>query len=296
MNILNFRYRNTMILAALLLILCAGGSIYTFVFQGRIISEKQKRMELLESRNKALPELRRELEEMTLKAAGVFQLTSARKFIIPASLQQKEFFDFIYNNTQERSSYTFTNVEYTGKGSDGKACYLIYRVHGVESFSNLYNLISTIEHSRHLKKITSAEINNNVTVDRNGIPHYYVKFSLNVNVYYSEVGADPVSAFADYPKKHYSVTEAFYPLIRNEIPPNYDELPDIQNGVLLSLIPDGAFVADSRGETYLLAKGDPVYLGYLVDINYQSSTVTFILDKGGIKENYVLRLSQAKKN
>jgi len=46
--------------------------------------------------------------------------------------------------------------------------------------------------------------------------------------------------------------DAFYPLIRNEIPPNVDNLLDVQGAKLLALIPEGAFVADTKGNTYLV--------------------------------------------
>ncbi|MGE5621368.1 MAG: hypothetical protein ACM3U0_02210, partial [archaeon] len=80
-----------------------------------------------------------------------------------------------------------------------------------------------------------------------------------------------------------------------EIPPNTNDLPDIQNGVLISLVPQGAFVQVNQGDTYLMEKGDPVYLGYLTDIDYNAGTVTFTLNKGGLVEEKVLQLGNKKK-
>ncbi len=46
----------------------------------------------------------------------------------------------------------------------------------------------------------------------------------------------------------------------------------------------------------MLKKGDPVYLGYLTDIDYEQETVTFVLNKGGIIEYSTLKLGKNKKN
>jgi hypothetical protein len=73
-------------------------------------------------------------------------------------------------------------------------------------------------------------------------------------------------------------------------------LPDIQAGQLLALIPDGAFIADASGDTYLLWEGDKVYLGYLTEIDFESNEVHFILNKGGIIEKVKLALEKEKKD
>jgi len=81
-------------------------------------------------------------------------------------------------------------------------------------------------------------------------------------------------------------------LIRNEIPPNVDELLDVQGAKLLALIPEGAFVADTKGNTYLVWEGEQVYLGYLTKIDYDNNSVSFILNKGGIIEKVTLELEK----
>ncbi len=77
--------------------------------------------------------------------------------------------------------------------------------------------------------------------------------------------------------------------------PNRDELLDVQTGQLLALIPDGAFLTDASGRTYLLWEGDQVYLGYLTEIDFKNSRVHFIVNKGGIIEKITLELSKEKK-
>ena len=89
-----------------------------------------------------------------------------------------------------------------------------------------------------------------------------------------------------------SLYNIFYPLIRDDIPPNTDELLDVQTAQLLALIPDGAYVADASGKTHLLWEGDEVYLGYLTKIDYTTNDVKFVLNKGGVIEKVTLKLEQ----
>jgi hypothetical protein len=66
----------------------------------------------------------------------------------------------------------------------------------------------------------------------------------------------------------------------------------VQGANLLALIPEGAFIADSKGNTYLLWEGQQVYLGYLTKIDYDHNMVSFILNKGGIIEKIDLSLEK----
>ncbi|MDP3831240.1 MAG: hypothetical protein Q8Q47_08215, partial [Ignavibacteriaceae bacterium] len=77
-----------------------------------------------------------------------------------------------------------------------------------------------------------------------------------------------------------------------DIPPNFDGLLDVQGARLLALVPEGAFVSDMKGNSYLLIEGDQVYLGYLTKIDYKNNSVKFILNKGGIVENVSLELER----
>ena len=89
--------------------------------------------------------------------------------------------------------------------------------------------------------------------------------------------------------------QAFYPLIRIDIPPNVDDLLDVQSAELLALIPEGAFITDSKGTSHLLWEGDKVYLGYLTEIDYDENIVQFVLNKGGIIEKITLNLEKNEK-
>ena len=148
--------------------------------------------------------------------------------------------------------------------------------------------------TKELKKILSCSFDNFVKVDDEGIPHYLVNYILSVAVYFSANDQFASSISKENKLTPNPIYDIFYPLIRNEIPPNIDNLLDVQTAQLLALIPEGAFIADSQGATFLLWEGDQVYLGYLTEIDYELNEVNFVLNKGGIIEKITLTLEKEK--
>ncbi|PKL82004.1 MAG: hypothetical protein CVV24_12390 [Ignavibacteriae bacterium HGW-Ignavibacteriae-3] len=162
-------------------------------------------------------------------------------------------------------------------------------------FDDLIKLIYAIEESKQLKKIEDVELSNNIKVDSDGTPHFLVTYKFRAKVYFSNDDRFYVKNQKENAIIPNPAYDFFYPLIRNEIPPNIDKLLDVQTAQLLALIPDGAFLVDASGNTYLLWEGDKVYLGYLTNIDYQNTKVNFVLNKGGIIENVTLKLEKEKK-
>jgi hypothetical protein len=143
-----------------------------------------------------------------------------------------------------------------------------------------------------LKKIQAGSLTTNIVVDSDGMPHYLVNFNFIVNVYYANNDRFTTTKFSENRLIAGQIYDIFYPLIRNELPPNTEGLLEVDGAKLLALIPDGAFIADAKGNTYMLWEGDQVYLGYLTKIDYNKNLVTFILNKGGIIEKVNLELQK----
>ena len=137
-------------------------------------------------------------------------------------------------------------------------------------------------------RILTCGFDNFVEVDEDGIPHYLVNYVMNVAIYFSENDQFASSISKENKLTPNPIYDIFYPLIRNEIPANIDNLLDVQTAQLLALIPEGAFIANSQGSTFLLWEGDRVYLGYLTEIDYELNEVHFVLNKGGIIEKITL--------
>ena len=129
-------------------------------------------------------------------------------------------------------------------------------------------------------------------MDSDGIPLYLVNFDFVVNVYFANDDRFTTANLKENNLNPGRIYDVFYPLIRNELPPNTEELLEVEGSKLLALLPDGAFISDTKGNTFMLWEGDQVYLGYLTKIDYNKNRVNFILNKGVIIEKVYLELQK----
>lgn len=286
------KLKNTLVLITILILIAAAGILFTSLYQKGKIDEREQQLKELQVNSYDTEELLYQLNELKIRSAQLDSVLSLRKFNVPVDLPQSRFYDFVNKVSFNFSPNSFVNIEYQNLVEEEFFKYYVYTINGTASFNDLYSLIYAIEQSKELKKISSGSITNLVKVDEDGFPLYLVSFKFIVSVYFSLDDRFATSELKENRLKPNPLFDFFYPLIRNEIPPNIDNLLDVQSGKLLALIPDGAFISDSKGNTFLLWEGDEVYLGYLTEINFANNAVHFILNKGGIIEKVVLSLEK----
>ena len=291
---MNKKLRSTLSLVALLLIILLIGGIYIFTFQRSAISEKKIKLEELDANSYDPVELAARYDELTIRSAILDSVLSSRKFNIPKDLSSINFYNFVNDIVSNFSEYTKVNVEFQNQLQDKEFSVYEYKLSGSGFYNEIFQLIYSIEHSKELKKVTNLNAGNLIKTDKESMPMFLVNFELNTQVYFSNDSRFAPKEFVENDLRTGPIYDAFYPLIRNEIPPNVDELLDVQEARLLALIPEGAFIADSYGNTYLVWEGEQVYLGYLTKIDYENNNVNFILNKGGIIERINLELEIEK--
>lgn len=284
------KLQSTIMLLVLLVIVIAAGGIYTYLIQKGEIEDKEKKLEEINVNAYDTNDLLDELLTLQKRAAELDSILSLRKYNIPVDLKQSSFFNFVNKVSFNFSSRSFVNIEYIEVEIQENFSYYVYQLNGTAYFSDIYKLIYAIEESKELKKVLKANMTNFVEVDEEGYPHYMVTFNMDVAVYFSDNDRFAASNMKENRLTANPIYDIFYPLIRNEIPPNEDNLLDVQNAQLLALIPEGAFLSDAKGNTYLLWEGDKVYLGYLTEIDYENNRVMFVLNKGGIIDKVAIEL------
>ena len=288
---MNKKLISTLSVLALLIIIIAAGGIYILVIQKGDISERQEKLAELNKNVYDPVELSNRYLELERKSAELDSILANRKFNIPQNISSIKFYNFVNNIVSNFPKETTVNIEYQKQAPDKEFFFHEYKLTGGGNFNDVYKMIYAIEQSKELKKIGKLSLSNLVKTD-DEIPLFLVNFELIAQVYFS---SDTRFAPAELVENNLStgpIYDAFYPLIRNEIPPNIDNLLDVQGARLLALIPEGAFVADNKGNTYLVWEGEQVYLGYLTKIDYDNNTVSFILNKGGIIEQLTLQLDR----
>jgi len=291
---MNRKLKNTLGLAGLFLLLVVGGGIYLFIIQKGQITDRKARLKELKAYDYNSEQLNQQYKDLSGRAAVLDSILAARKFNIPADLSSIRFFDFVNNADAGFSEDSHFDVEFVESKPDKDFFYYDYKVTGGAVYSDVFKLIYAIEHSKELKKIKNITLTNLVTNDEDGMPQFQVSVAMNVDVYFALDNRFATSALRENNLAAPGQYDLFFPVIRNEIPPNVDQLLDVQGARLLALIPEGAFLADTKGNTFLLWEGEQVYLGYLTNIDYAKNKVSFILNKGGIIEKVDLFLEKEK--
>jgi hypothetical protein len=289
---MNRKIKNTLALVAVLLTILLLGYGFIFILQKPKITEKNKEVVSLKQFDYDPAILNQQLEEKLKKANILDSLLSARKFNIPQNLSQLRFYDFINLVSTKLSSEAKFDVEYIETTPYKEFYYFEYKIGGYGKFRDLYQLVYAIEQSKEVKKITELTLSSLVSVRDSKEPFFLVNFSMKVKVFFSSDDRFASSEHVENDLNIGSIHDIFFPLIRTDIPPNFDGLLDVQGARLLALVPEGAFVSDMKGNSYLLIEGDQVYLGYLTKIDYKNNSVKFILNKGGIVENVSLELER----
>jgi len=291
---MNKKLRSTLVLLALLLIILIAGGAYLYFVQGKDLDKKREKLKELEAKALDPQELLARYQSLLVKSNELDSILANREFNIPQNLSSIKFYNFVNNITNGFSDKAQVNIEYLEQKQEKEFFYHQYKLSGFGFFNEVYNLIYAIEQSKELKKVTNVSLGNLVQTKEGEVPVYLVNFTINAKTYFSSDNRFAPATFVENSLGSPVLYDAFFPLIRNEIPPNIDELLDVQGATLLALIPEGAFIADSKGNTYLIWEGEQVYLGYLTKIDYQNSRVSFILNKGGIIEKVDLELDRTE--
>jgi hypothetical protein len=289
---MNRKIKNFIILVIIFIIITSLGGYYTVSFQGEGLTIKEEKLNKLRADYASVELIKSKLLEIEQRVLVVDSLLFTGKFIIPMDLSQSQFFDFVEYYSNDKTLFSYTNTEFEGKNIELGINYYTYKVSGRMNYNNVYQLIYAIEQSKELKKIVRANLKGTNKVSKKGGPSFLVEFGLEVRVYYSSNDQFAAVNFVENNLIPKNIKDAYYPLIKVSIKPNKSNLPDIQAGSLISLVPQGAFITDSDGNTRLMQKGDRVYLGHLAEIDYDNQTVTFVLNKGGLMEYQTMKLGE----
>ncbi len=162
-------------------------------------------------------------------------------------------------------------------------------IRGAGIYSDFVTFINKLENSALLNKVNNVS----VTPAPNLGSDEFVSFSMLLSSYYQKINFevnDSTSRFKIDPSV--SIFNPFYPLILESLPPNEDNLVNIERSRILGLTSTRIFIVDQTGTTQVLKPGDKVYLGYLDKIDIKNNHATFNLDKGGIQEIFTLEVDK----
>lgn len=289
---MNRKLQNTLALLGLLVFILITAGAYILIFQRGDLSAKEDKLRELKANDYNTEQLTLQYEDLYKRSMILDSVLASRKFNIPQNLSSIKFYDFVTQLTSRLSPDCHVDVEYVDQKQDRDFFYYEYKLKGSAPYNDLYKFIFGVEQSKELKKVSSIALGSLVQNEKEDGPKFLVTFDMGVHVYYSTNNRFATAEFVENDLAARPLYDAFYPLLRNDIPANTDGLLDVQGAKLLALVPEGAFLSDATGGTFLLWEGEPVYLGYLTSIDYKNNKVKFIINRGGVIEKVELHLEK----
>ena len=287
--------RNTIVLAVIFIIISGIGYYWLNVHKGDILNLLVVRSERTQQDYSQLKQLADLYEVMKDSLEVMSEDYYNKDKILPTEEDSKVSFE--YFNTLASSPGSYLNFTFMSETNQESKEYFTtnYVLAGEALFYNLYNFIWKLENYRRLYKINSLnlqEIQKSDSPDE--MPKSYLTFNMMVVGYSSKEKIIESGEIMDAKSILPVNSNPFRPLVRDRLPPNTDNLPDVNNAELQGLTDDRAFIVGSGGKLMVMQVGDKVYLGFLSEINKAENKVVFTLNKGGFKEVVELKLKDSK--
>lgn len=283
---MSYGLRNSLILFTVLALFVAGGWGYISYFQQPVIEELENEIEEKSSELSEKQQIADQYETVLEQFENArYYVDNFEKILFPTN-DEDRVFDFL-NGLNQGSAYTDFAFSFTDSTTQGEYGIITMDISGSGYYRYLNNFIRQIEYSQPLNKI----MNLSLTPINNLEDYGRVNFSFTLRSYYDRQRLTESDSFDMASAAVASLYNPFYPLIR-DIPPNEENLANVEQSDLLALTASRAFVLNQSGSLQQLRVGDDVYLGTLRSIDMEERTATFELNKGGIIELVTMEVDQ----
>ena len=293
---------NTLILSVFLA--AAGGAGY-YVTQKQQPAELERvegEIEALEARRAEVETLIAQEASSSEEAAATLARWNTRYKVLPTELSSADV--VAYLNALSGRGFQRFDLSLTGVTPGPTASYYTYQVTGEAYFESLFAFVWHVENGRGLYRIRDLSVKKRVTTvgeseESPGRQVILAEFAFAVDAFYStnrDISA-PDSAIAPPPEAfpaRRAAVNPFFPFILDELPPNTDDLVDVEADRLVSVI-GGVAVFERGGQLRQLRSGARVYLGRIADVDPTRARVTVDLNKGGVRERVELDLETGER-
>ena len=287
--------RTPTLLTALLVIALAAVGGYGFyqtrTVQPAEIAELEQQEKELIARQAGVEGLMIEFEESREQADVALRRWNARYKVLPTTLTSPAVVDYL--NALSQNGFETFDLSLVGREVGAIHSKYTYRASGQAYFGALYGLLWNLENGRGMYRVRDLNVSRtNVQIDdpdrEEDRSVVMADFELTVEAYFSgEEGISAPDSLIEVPAAvlppRSLPRDPFYPFILDNLPPNIDDLVDVEKDSLVSVAgPLATF--DHGGSLRSLRAGDRVYLGKVTSIDPARARVVVNLDKGGIRE------------
>ncbi|WP_020403022.1 hypothetical protein [Gracilimonas tropica] len=289
---MSYAVRNTIILLVTLSLFVGAAYSYIRFFQVPELEELQDSLEELRqdyNSKRATSDAFPQLNETYQNALNIIENSDKSLFKDPDPDLVFDYLNKVSNSTAD--SKVYFNFVFADSTTQDQYGILIAEITGYAAYRNAVNFINKIENSQLLNKVKELSL---TPPNRNASEYDEINFSFTLESYYERI---PIQENVEQTGKltlneSISTYNPFYPLIQQTIPPNDDNMVNIERSRLIGLTGSRIFIVDQNGDVTTLREGDKVYLGELSSIDLNNETATFNLNKGGIMELVTLEIEQ----
>lgn len=312
--------QNIVVLAVCWLLVTAAGVYVTFFEQPEELDRLEKAEKVTRLKEAELTTLLAEEASAAQQAEQILRRWEARYKIIPKELEDEEV--VAYLNHLSRTGFKNFDITFGGIRRTRDFSAYAYQISGRGFFDALYRVVWELENNRYFFRVRDLRLEHIDLVSRDRESqrealHVMVSFTMGVEAYFG--GAEGLSAesvLAGLPEEASHVegglatvlppvpTEVlparepaknpFFPAIMSTIPPNTDNLVDVEKARLVSIVA-GKAIFLWEDEYHQLDIGDPVYLGKIILVDPTEDRVVARLNKGGIIDEVELELQTGER-
>ncbi|MEX0608262.1 MAG: hypothetical protein WD016_06245 [Balneolaceae bacterium] len=286
---MSYAVRNTIILLVTLFLFVGGAFSYIKFIQEEKLEKLQSTHAEKEgdyNEKKATSDAYPEMNETYQAAVAIIEGYNKSLFL---TNDPDDVFDYL-NQISNSSSSSQIFFDYAFVDSTARDQYGIIKssIKGYSSYTNFMNFINKLENSRLLNKVVGLTL----TPPAGELSD--ITFSFTLESYYERIPIQDIKARSSELTSDESVSiyNPFFPLIQPTLPPNEDNLINIERSRIIGLTSTRIFIIDQDGNINSLRKGDEVYLGSLQSVDINTKTATFNLNKGGITEMVTLEIER----
>lgn len=295
---MNSSFLNSAVIAAFAIVLVGAGHYVTAVHQPRTLEQIQDKITLAKLQQAEVEKLLTEQAASAELAEDVLRKWKARYKYLPQTLNTADMVLYLESLT----SYGFNqfDVSLDGITNAGSFSYYTFKVQATAFFDSFYRFLWHIENNREFYRIEGLSMSHKTVYKENPATERLrrmdmVSASFILHAYFA--GAEGISASdeelmpiaTEMLPRRAPAHNSFYPIVRTDLPPNDQNLLDIEESTLVSIIGDRA-VFDWEKRQYILAEGDKVYLGEIVKVDPKMALVRVRLNKGGMIDMLDIRL------
>ena len=281
--------QNTLILLFCVVLLGAGGHYLTNVKQPEALQKIDDTIQLAKLEQAEVSKLL--VDHASSRAAAEASLAkwNSRYKEIPAAMNTADM--VLYLESLTASGFDQFDIDLAGQTDTPDFSYYTFKVKALSTFTQMYHFVWHIENNREFYRINDLKVTHRTVYKDNSatkIPKRYdvVDFSFNLDAYFNAkygIAASEDELIAvpqELLPKHDPTHNSFYPLIRTDLPPNDELLLDIEKATLVSVVGDRA-IFEGEKYSHIVAAGDRIYLGKVIQVDSRTATVIVEQNKGG---------------